>query len=119
MNPFFFIAVCAAIALGVWHANLALQAILVFRAGEPIVSWIAILTGPASTLPAALVAVVAKRGGGYWLVGGGILSFLVFAIGERGATENLFPFLSRISLPMIVIGAVLVYLPKTRSSSPG
>src|SRR4029453_7786577 len=112
MNPLFLVAVLAGIALGVWHLNLALQAIFVFRADEPIFSWIAILTGPASTLPAALVAFFAKRIGGYWLVGGGLLSFLVFAIGEHGTTENLFPFLSRISLPMMSIGAIVVYLPK-------
>lgn len=117
MSPLFLIAIGAAIALGVWHLALALQAIFVFQTDEPVISWIAILTGPASTLPAALVAVFAERAGGCWLVVAGVLSFLVFAVGERGAMENLFPFLSRISIPMILIGAVVIYLPRRRSSS--
>jgi uncharacterized integral membrane protein len=115
MNPVSVMAVCVAMALGVWHFNLALQAILVFRTGEPISSWIAVLTGPACTLPAALLAVFTKRAGGYWLITSGILSFLVFAVGEQGATENLFPFISRISVPMTLIGAILIYLSKMRS----
>src|ERR1700693_4466115 len=93
MNPTFLVAVCAAIGLGVGHLNLALQAIFVFRSGEPLTSWIAVLVGPASTLPAAVLALLSTRLGGYWLIGGAALSFLVFAIGERGVTENLFPFL--------------------------
>jgi hypothetical protein len=110
MKAFLIIAFCVAIALGIWHLTLALQAIFVFRAGEPIVSWIAILCGPASTLPAALLAIFSRRAGAYWLIGGGIISFLVFAIGEGVASDNLLPFLSRISIPMVVMGAILVYL---------
>jgi hypothetical protein len=115
MNAISVAAVCLAIGLGAWHFNLALQAILVFRTGEPILSWIAILTGPACTLPAALLATFAKQAGGYWLVSSGVLSILVFAAGEHGATENLLPFLSRISVPMILIGTILIYLSKMRS----
>ena len=115
MNAVSVMAVCVAIGLGAWHFNLALQAILVFRSGEPIFSWIAILTGPACTLPAALLSLFAKQAGGYWLVASGIFSFLVFAVGEHGATENLFPFVSRISVPMTLIGAILIHLSKMRS----
>jgi len=115
MNPSFLVAICAAIVLGVWHLNLALDAIFVFRSGEPLTSWIAILAGPASTLPAAVLALLSNRGGGYWLIGGAVLSFVVFAIGERGITENLFPFLLRISVPMILAGACVLYLPRIRS----
>jgi len=115
MNAYLLVAVLAAIALGVWHLNLALQAIFVFRTGEPLTSWIAILVGPASTLPAALLALVSNRSGGYWLIGGAVLSFVVLAIGERHLTENLFPFLVRISMPMILAGACVLYLPKIRS----
>jgi hypothetical protein len=115
MNAVSVIAVCIAIGLGVWHLNLALQAILVFRSDEPLFSWIAILTGPACTLPAALLSVFAKQAGGYWLVASGVFSFLMFAIGEHGATENLLPFLSRISVPMTLTGAILIHLSKMRS----
>ena len=115
MNAVSVIAVCIAIGLGAWHFNLALQAILVFRSDESIFSWIAILTGPACTLPASLLSVFAKQAGGYWLVASGIFSFLVFAVGEHGAAENLLPFLSRISVPMTLIGALLIHLSKTRS----
>ena len=115
MNPTYLVIVAAAITLGVWHLNLALQAIFVFRSGEPLTSWIAIMAGPASTLPAAVLALLSNRGGGYWLIGGAVLSFVVFAIGERGITENVFPFLLRISVPMILAGACVLYLPRIRS----
>jgi len=115
MNAVSVIAICLAIGLGVWHFNLALQAVLVFRSDEPIFSWIAIVTGPACTLPAALLSVFAKQVGGYWLVASGIFSFLMFAVGEHGATENLFPFVSRISVPMTLVGAILIHLSKMRS----
>lgn len=114
MNPYFLVAVCAAIVLGVWHLDLALHAIFVFRSSEPLTSWIAILAGPASTLPAAVLALLSNRGG-YWRIGGAVLSFVVFAIGERGITENLFPFLLRISVPMLFAGACVLYLPRIRS----
>lgn len=115
MNPVSVIAICAALALGAWHLSLAVEAIWVFRTGESIVSWIAVLTGPACTLPAALLALFKKQVAGYWLVGSGIFSFLVFAAGQPDAAANIFPFLLRISVPMVLVGALLVYSSKTRS----
>lgn len=114
MNPTYLVIVAASIVLGVWHLNLASQAILVFRSGEPLSSWIAILAGPTSTLPAAMFALLSNHGGGYWLIGGAMLSFAAFAIGERGITENLFPFLLQISIPMTLAGVCVLYLPRIR-----
>jgi hypothetical protein len=44
-----------------------------------------------------------------------MFSFLVFAIGEHGVSENLTPFLLKISLPMVALGGCLLYLAKLRS----
>ncbi|MEO8306259.1 MAG: hypothetical protein ABI724_19270 [Betaproteobacteria bacterium] len=115
MNPFFLIAVCVSVLLGIWHLNIALQAMFLFRSGEPLMSWIAILVGPASTLPAAILALWSSRGGGYWLVAGGVISLMVFAIGERGGLENILPFVLRISMPMILSGASIAFLSRARA----
>jgi hypothetical protein len=114
MNPVFLVAVCAAIVLGAWQLNLASQAIFVVGSGEPLTSWIAILVGPVSTLPGAVLALLSIRAGGYWLIGGAVLSIVAFQLGERSMVENLFPFLVRITVPMILAGACVLYLPKVR-----
>jgi hypothetical protein len=101
-------SLCAALVLGIWHMGLAMQAIFVFRHHEPIASWVAILLGPGSTLIAAILALFAKKWGGYWLVASGCLSLVVFIVGERGISENVIPFLFTISAPMFVVGAAVI-----------
>jgi hypothetical protein len=118
MNPMLLATVVAGIALGVWHLDLAAHAIFVFRSGEPISSWAAILIGPASTLPAAVTAFFLRRPAAYWLMAGGIVSFLVFIFGERGITDNVFPYLWKISVPMIVLGGMFAYLPQKKAIPP-
>ena len=54
-------SICIALLLGLWHLNLAMQAIFVFRNNEPLTSWAAILIGPGSTLIAALIAIFTKK----------------------------------------------------------
>lgn len=98
----------AGVALGVWHLRLATQAVVVFAASEPLSSWVSILGGPASTLPAVLLAVFWRRGGGAWLVTGSAVSCLALLVTEGGATEALFPFLWMIGLPMLLVGAMLL-----------
>jgi hypothetical protein len=98
----------AALVLGIWHIGLAMQAIFVFRHNEPIASWAAILLGPGSTLIAAILALFANKWGGYWLVAGGCLSLVVFIVGEKGVSVNVFPFLLTISAPMLMVGAAVI-----------
>lgn len=112
MNRAYFVVVAGIAVLGVWHFNLALQAIFVFRTGEPVASWIAVLAGPASTLPAALFALLSRRGGGSWLAIGAVVSFCAFAVDERGMTENTLQFLLRITVPMVVASVVVLCVPR-------
>lgn len=109
----------AGIALGAWHLRLASQAIFVFRGGEPLTSWIAMLCGPVSTLPAVVLSLFRTRPGAYWLIAGGLVSFVVFLLGEGGVTENLFPFLRMTTGPMFLIGVAMIILTrKKRHQAP-
>ena len=110
-------SLCIAFALGLWHLDLAMQAIFLFRNNEPLTSWAAILFGPGSTLIAATMAIFTKKGGAYWLIAGGLLSFIAFLIGERSVTDNVFPFLWKISAPMLLLGASIAFLSSKRSPS--
>jgi len=100
-------------AVGIWHAWLAIQAILVFRTGEPATSWIAIVCGPLSTLPAVLLSCFRRRPAGYWLVAAAVTSFLAFLVGEGGVTENVLPFLRMMAIPMLAIGVTMLLLSRT------
>lgn len=93
------------ILLGLWHAELAMQAVFVFRQEEPLTSWLSIALGPATTLIASVIAIFFRKTGGIWLVASGAASFVVFVIGEDGLSEHVGGFLLRISLPMIAVGA--------------
>ena len=110
MHPLYLFIAAGALALGVWHLGLALQAIFVFRAGEPLVSWISIIAGPVCTLPAAVLALFSRRWGGFCLSGSAVISFAAFVVGERGMSENVTQFLVRISIPMIVAGVLLLWI---------
>jgi hypothetical protein len=100
----------AGIALGVWHLRLASQAISVFGSGEPLTSWIAMLCGPVSTLPAVVLSLFRRRTGGGWLVAGSLVSLVAFVLGEGRLTEDLFPFLWSIATPMLLIGVAMIIL---------
>ena len=110
-------SLCVALVVGVWHLDLALRAIFVFRNNEPITSWAAVLLGPGSSLIAALLAIFAKKLGGYWLVVGGCLSLVVFIVGERGISENLVPFLLMIFVPMLLVGTAIIASSGVRSDT--
>ena len=97
-----------ALALGVWHAQIAIRAIFVFKENEPLTSWLAIALGPATTLLASLVSIFFRRVGGMWLMVSGIVAFTIFAIGEAGFSQYIVAFLVRISLPMIFVGAAFL-----------
>lgn len=102
--PFVLVALIG-ILLGLWHAQLAMQAVFVFKQDEPLTSWLSIALGPASTLIASVIAIFFKRTGGIWLIASGLVSSVVFVIGEHGLSEHVGGFLLQIALPMIAVGA--------------
>jgi hypothetical protein len=100
------------IVLGLWHGQLAMQALFVFRQGEPLTSWFAIALGPGTTLMASVVAIFFRKMGGTWLIASGIASFIIFFAGEGGPSEHVGSFFLQISLPMILVGAGFLLLAK-------
>jgi hypothetical protein len=119
MRPFALTIVSLiAVVLGLWHGQLAMQAIFVFREGEPIASWLAIFLGPATTLIASVLAIFMRKPGGIWLIAGGLVSFLVFLIGEGTFNEYVMPFLFRISLPMIGVGLAFLWCQRVSLRTP-
>jgi hypothetical protein len=68
-----------AFGIGVFHFFQGFMSIFVFKENEPLLSWVRMLSGPISTLPATITAIFDRRLGGYWLISGGELSGLLFS----------------------------------------
>lgn len=68
------LGVVAGMALGVWHASLALRGLFVFGETEPFSAWV-VLGTLLGTLPAAILALVSPRGAArsLWILGGALL----------------------------------------------
>jgi hypothetical protein len=105
------------IILGVWHHQIAGHALWVFRNDEPVSSWVTILAGPLSTLPATLLAGLRRQWGAYWLIAGGLISLgavLADEIMKGGPVAEIasagLRYSTMISLPMILLGIGLVWL---------
>ena len=98
--------------VGWWHARNALTAVMVFRQGEPATSWITVLFGPFSTLPALVASLFSRKVGGYWLIVGSLISLMAFVI---ESTENVLPFFLTVTLPMLALGGGLLLTTPDRS----
>lgn len=101
-----------AVLLGLWHLQLAMQAVFVFRESEPVASWIAIVLGPAITLVLGILAMFLRRVGGIALIACGVVSLIVFAASDDPSREHVTSFLVQISLPMVAIGIAFLVLSK-------
>jgi hypothetical protein len=93
-----------AFVVGLYHLRLGLTAIFVFKNNEPLSSWICIISGPLSTLPATITAIFNKKLAGFWLVLGGILSFATI-LPDR---EHMLSILVVFAVPMILIGLTFI-----------
>jgi len=105
------------VALGIWHNFIGVRSLWVFRSGEPLSSWIIILAGPLSTLPATLLAIVRRSWGAAWLIAGGLFSLGVVVITEMANSEvtteiasAAFRYSETIALPMVLLGLGLLSL---------
>jgi hypothetical protein len=108
------------IILGVWHYQIAMRALWVFRNNEPLSSWVTVFAGPVSTLPATLLAVFRRRWGAVWLLGGALASLGGVVANEFAKGESLAEvataavrFAVPISIPMILLGFGLVWLDRS------
>lgn len=107
--------VLVGIALGIWHLEYALELVFVFREGEPLTSWLTIILGPLTTLPATVIAIFHRPIAGYWLLISGLLSSLTFIVGERGLSEYVLPFVLKFSLPMAIVGLCFIVLSRVQA----
>jgi hypothetical protein len=98
---------------------MGMKAIFVFRNNEPLASWVAIIAGPLSTLPAVFLALFKRKLAGYWLIVGGLISFVAILLVQ---TDGDFLSISArvalmILLPMLGLGAVFLLLQKNKESN--
>ena len=102
--------VVAGLGITAWQLDLAIQAIMVFRTGEPITSWVSMLLAPVFSLIGSIATMFNKKLGAYWFIAGALIALFFFVGIEKGLTENGMAFLVRISIPMLVIGCgILVW----------
>jgi hypothetical protein len=91
--------------IGLWHLGIALKALFVFRNNESLLMWIFIFFGPLSTFPATLASFYWIRMGGFWLVLGGVISFLcLMFLDTPGYKTDIVQYLIKYSSPMIFLG---------------
>ena len=104
-----------AAGVGIFHLKQGLLAIFVFKNNEPISSWILILSGPVSTLPATITGIFNRKVGGWWLIAGSVISLSLFFIITEDKT-NLTFFLINV-LPMLLIGICFLKLRSEKSEN--
>lgn len=73
--------------LGIWHLGMGSRAVFVFRSDEPFSSWVWVLSGPLSTLPAVALAIFSRRWSATWLITAGLISLGALVVG-RGGTAH-------------------------------
>jgi hypothetical protein len=105
----------AGVLVGIWHFQFAGRSIFVFREKEPILSWFAVLFGPASTLPAVITGAFSRRIGGFWLVVGSILSLVSFSLLQPFTAADI-GFALQFSLPMLLLGIGLILLSRNKNN---
>jgi len=105
----------AGVLIGIWHFQFAGRSIFVFRQGEPILSWLAVLCGPASTLPAVITGAFSTRIGGFWLVLGSIVSLVSFSLLQPLMARDI-GFALQFSLPMLLLGIGLILLGRKKKN---
>ena len=113
------------VLLGIWHAQMATRTIFTFRNDEPYTSWVGILAGPLSTLPAVALALYRRRWSAHWLIGGGAISFIALSVkavakgnpvGE--SAEFLTSFLMIVIGPMVALGLGLLWIDRHLKNQP-
>jgi hypothetical protein len=111
-------AVVVGLVLAAWHLAIARQALFVFREGEPVTSWLALLLGPALTVLGCLLALFRPIAAGVVVVTGGLASAAAFIVGDGGLSEHTMAYVLQFTAPMLAIGIALMLLAR-RSAYPG
>ena len=107
----------AGAVLGIWHLGMGSRAVFVFRGDEPLSSWVWMLSGPLSTLPAVALAIFTRRWSAAWLVTAGLISLGALVIGRGGTAhprgefwELLLSYGIMVVVPMIGLGLGLFWV---------
>ena len=105
------------LVIGVWvgwnQLWIATKAIFVFRNDEPALSWVFVLSGPLSVLPASFLAVFEPKYGVPWLVLGSLISSIAIAVAiyiEEGMLSSAIYPIAHYSLPMFALGIFALFI---------
>lgn len=105
-----------AFVIGWYHLRMGMKAIFVFRNNEPLASWVSIIAGPLSTLPAVSLALFKRKLAGYWLIVGGFISFVAILLVQPDS--DILTLSARVALmillPMLGLGAAFMLLKKAK-----
>ena len=104
------LALVAGAVVGIWHLQLASASIFVFREGEPATSWLAVMLGPGFTLVGTVIAAWNRPIGGLLLIVAAAIASIALGIGDGPAYGNVLPFLIRVTVPMVAVGATCLGL---------
>jgi len=94
--------------IGLLQMKKGLRAIFVFGNNEPISSWVFIISGYVSTLPATVTAFFNMRIGGWWLIIGGLTSSILYLVIFKDVPNLKYLFTN--ILPMFVLGGCFLKL---------
>ena len=105
------------IPFGLFHWYLAAQAIFVFQQGEPLSSWVAMLSGPTITLPLVVLGLWFPKWAGIFLIIGSIFSGYATSIGTSSEDMHglIVGVIKKIAAPMAILGVGLLVVAKRRN----
>jgi Na+/H+ antiporter NhaD/arsenite permease-like protein len=107
------------IVIGIIHLKLVGRALFVLRGDEPLSLRIFLVTGPLSTLPAAITAFFKPGIGSAWLICGSILSFVAASVADDGGVDLFSEIFMPDTLPMLVLGVIAFLLYKFPGKEQG
>src|SRR5205085_905376 len=96
--------------------------IFLFKNGEPITSWMAIISGPLSTLPADFLSAFKPKLGGYWLIAGSLVSCASVALGSFGNPDwrkDVLGAFCFFTAPMLLLGTGTLLVARSKGSRGG
>jgi hypothetical protein len=107
------ILLMAGVLIGTWQAFVSLQTIFVMK--NEWLLLVALIIGPLSVVPAAVVSIWRPRLGGWWLVSAGIAFFVIASLHAGIEIGQITTAFSLFSLPMILLGAGFIWIAKLGS----
>lgn len=101
--------------IGIAHLRLGTRAIFLFGQNEPAVSWMFVSFGPLLTLPAVVLSLFYEKAASYFLIAGGIISFISLVFVEHLDLNGWLMAFSMIYVPMVAIAITLLLRKRVRT----